>query len=282
MPTTLDDTSAIDTRDCFLTTKEYKRFSEFCDACRRERYIGLCYGLPGVGKTQSARHYSNWHWFEDFTQRSWTGGKKQRQALPDAALNCFTAFYTAEVAGNAKRLEDQLTRVMDRFDDAIEDALDERSVQERTLTDYRAHTELIMVDEADRMKLQSLEQLRDIFDRLNVGLVLLGLPGMEKRLSRYPQLYSRVGFVHEFKPLSQEEMLFILEHKWPELGLTLKINDFMDVEAMSAVARITQGNFRLLQRLIAQIQRLLKINNLSIVTKELVEVARESMVIGLA
>lgn len=171
---------------------------------------------------------------------------------------------------------------MDLFDDAIEDALDARSAEDRTLTDYREHTELIIVDEADRLKLQSLEQLRDTFDRSGVGLVLLGMPGMEKRLSRYPQLYSRVGFVHEFKPLSQEEMIFILEHKWSELGLNLKADDFMNVEAIPAVARITQGNFRLLQRLLAHIERLLAINGFKLVSKELVEVARESLVIGVA
>jgi DNA transposition AAA+ family ATPase len=112
-------------------------------------------------------------------------------------------------------------------------------------------------------------------------MILIGMPGIEKRLARYPQLYSRIGFVHEYRTLSAAELLFVLQHHWSKLGLTLSADDFTDAEAIAAVARITSGNFRLVQRLFAQIQRIMEINSLSTITREVVETARESpLVIG--
>lgn len=36
----------------------------------------------------------------------------------------------------------------------------------------------------------ALEQLRDLFDRNDVELILIGMPGFERQLARYPQLYT--------------------------------------------------------------------------------------------
>lgn len=103
--------------------------------------------------------------------------------------------------------------------------------------------ELLIVDEAERLNVTALEWLRDLYDRAPMGLILTGMPGIEKSLSRYAQLYSRVGFAHEYQPLKGEELTFVLRRHWKKLGLALDADDFTDDRAIAAVARITGGNY---------------------------------------
>jgi len=140
-------------------------------------------------------------------------------------------------------------------------------------------TTLLVIDEADRLKTAGLEQVRDIFDQGGLGVVLIGMPGLEKRLSRYPQLYSRVGFVHAFRPLSAEGVRDVFRHQWLPAGIVLPDEGLHDEAVMATIIGITGGNFRLLHRLLTQVARLVEINALSRITREVVEAARESLVL---
>jgi len=262
----------------FIVTKEHRRFIEFCDACRRYRYVGLCFGTPGVGKTVSARTYANQNLLEHLLADS------PMLDLPNVpeVRQCTTVFYTPAVVHSPRRLEEDIIARRKELNDLHYWTLAgiEGRVRHHLPLGTPDVAELLIVDEADRLKAIGLEHMRHIYDCGQFGLVLIGMPGIEKRLSRYPQLYSRVGFVHHFKPLGKEEVQFVLQHKWQQLGLTLDLSDFTDAESVAAIIRITNGNFRLLQRLLSQVERVLQINELRYITKEVVEAARELLIIG--
>ena len=140
-------------------------------------------------------------------------------------------------------------------------------------------TTLILVDEADRLHMNSLEQIRSIFDEGTAGLVLIGMPGIEKRIARFPQFYSRIGFVHEFLPLGAEQVQALLESRWAPAGVKLPDEELLP-DVIASLIRMTGGNFRLLTRLLTQIERVLSVNDLHLVSIGVVEAARDSLVIG--
>ncbi len=257
-----------------VSTKPHRRFVEFVESCERYRYIGVCYGHSGVGKTFSARAFAHWEVMDGYTLRDELDETRRRRYAA-----CQAVFYTATVANTPKTVMQglyhhifDLGHVRGRLNGAHNDVA--------LVAQAHYHCPLVIVDEADRLALKSFEQLRDFYDQFGFGLVLLGMPGLEKRLARYPQFYSRVGFIHEFRPLSQEEMHFLFERHWEQLGFEFDAETSTDVEAMNAAIRITRGNFRLIRRLFSQMQRILEINKVNRITVEVVEAARNCLVIG--
>jgi DNA transposition AAA+ family ATPase len=262
----------------FIATKEHRRFVEFVTAVRKHRYIGLCFGPAGVGKTLSARRYANWDMAEPLIE-DW-GPRTPADAVVHAALARSRAvFYTPTVLGTLRSLRDTLDEHMVRVGLCIEEHADVDGSGPR-VRDRRRLVEVLIIDESERLPTTAIELIRDIFDRTGVGVILIGMPGLEKRLSRYPQLFSRVGFAHHYRPLQGDELTFVLTRHWRRLGLALDDADFTDAQAIATIARITGGNFRLLHRLFVQIGRILKINDLSVITEDVVEAARSTLVIG--
>jgi len=299
----------------FVETREYRKFAEFCEDCRRYRYIGLCYGPPGVGKTLSARHYTKWKKLES----------RRRSDSRQKGVDAHSVFHTVPVSNSPRQIELDLmnarehlryvSSAMRKLEKEMDRKLEKARQQEKEsrpqldenrdwlersesifsaqptvgqLTVERSRridaikdpTRLIIVDEADRLRINSMEQVRSVFDQGDIGLILIGMPGLEKRLARYPQLYSRVGFVHEFRTLQKTEIVELLTRDWRPRGIPCSSEPWADDEGIAAIIRVTGGNFRLLDRLFGQIERVLKINKLDKVTSEVVDAARESLVIG--
>jgi DNA transposition AAA+ family ATPase len=280
----------------FVETKSYRRFGEMCDACRRARVVGLSYGPPGTGKTESAKRYAQWSLFKPFLPESlitFTGRSAVDDLYPykpftfastplDTALQqCRTVFYTPPVAASVARIEKQVLTLFAAFSYLVEAANQHHQGTEEFLVTrrYPPLIELLIVDEANRLRDAGLELMRDFADRGEFGLVLLGMPGLEKRLIRAPQLYSRIGFAHEMEPLSDDETRDFLEKRWNH-RVKAYSDDFTDKEAVATIVRITRGNIRLIERLMLQVEHVLVANQLQIVTKEVVETARQNLIIG--
>jgi DNA transposition AAA+ family ATPase len=162
----------------------------------------------------------------------------------------------------------------------IDQALDPNCHPSWMQLDTECSTELVIVDEADRLRTAGLEQLRDFFDRRDLGLILIGMPGFDRQLARYPQLYSRIGFAHQYKPLDVDDLPLVLTNYWDQLGLPLDPDDTNDFETVSAVVRITGGNFRLIERLMTQVARVMEINQLDTLDPDVIHAARQMLVVG--
>jgi AAA domain-containing protein len=93
--------------------------------CSRYRYIGLCYGPPGVGKTLSAQRYCRWNQIQ---------GVKSRD-IPDAQLQEFArldvVLYTTPVVNTPREIERDIRKLRDLLRDFRQEPI--RREETRTL-----------------------------------------------------------------------------------------------------------------------------------------------------
>jgi AAA domain-containing protein len=131
-----------------------------------------------VGKTLSARRYTHWDLLEPalnpFPAAAGTDA-------PPEIVSCRSVLYTPSVATSTRRIGQEVDQLCGGLSWAIEQRLHPDDLD--LFARWRAPwTELVVVDEADRLKLAALEELRERYDRGRIGLILIGMPGLEKRL----------------------------------------------------------------------------------------------------
>ena len=220
----------------FAETVEYRRFVQVCEATRRYRYISVCLGASGVGKTRAARRYAQWDLFEPLLTAQGT------VVPPSFASDCplpRTAFYTPRATATPKSIEQDLALLqwgMQMIADAARTRSEE--MQPRSAALRPGAVDLLVVDEVDRCSHISLEVLRDLFDRYPVGLVLLARTDRARHLLNQHPLASRVGVLHEFCALSSSDARLFIRQQVESLGLSL------EEQAVEAFVQKTGGNFR--------------------------------------
>ena len=183
-----------------------------------EPRLGLIYGPAGRGKTRAVDHLA-----------AKTGAvyvSAARVWTPNAMLKCILAALGANPTVSAA---DNLTRAAE--------ALGER------LGVPTLGNGLLIVDEADYLAKGAqppntpplLDTVRDLHDASGAPVLLVGMDGLAKILSRFAQFWDRVRMSEEFAPLERGELI----HVAAELA-GLK----MDETSAEVIRRATRGNLR--------------------------------------
>ncbi len=257
----------------FLESVSHFNFVELATVCRDDKKIGLCFGKPGIGKTLSAKKFCNWPTIEaNLTSRNGV------PVEPATMMLCDSVYYLPSVTVSAPRLRSELNLLKNKFEDAFLRAVNWQKPADWASEVENQHLKLIIVDEAFRLKYQALEQLRDIQEEWDVGLLLIADPGFERSLSRMWHFSVRVAHAEELKPLTVAETARYIDKQLEVMNLPKPPE-----EVYALIYWYTQGVMRALGNLFSMIARILKINEDVVreITRDVVETAREMMMFGL-
>lgn len=196
--------------------------------------MGLVYGEPGLGKTQAIK----WWAFKN-----------------DAILIRCNQMMSARWL--LKEILDYMSEIKPY---SISDSFDE-VIRNLILT-----PRVLIVDEVDYLTMEknkSIEILRDIHDKTNVPVVLVGMTSAHSRLKKFSHLYDRLSEIVKFERFSKTDIKTI-------------VKELSEIEMTDCAIKYIYSNlnrFRQIVKVINKAETIAKANGLSSIDEILIKEA---------
>ncbi|OIQ51020.1 hypothetical protein BerOc1_02965 [Pseudodesulfovibrio hydrargyri] len=224
-------------QDIFIETgnvaKLRKSLSALSDTERGRPGIGVVQGEAGRGKTMAARE---WHAVNGGIFLRVLEGWSQF-----GFLQALTFELTGERPNNTGRCR---SRIMEALAETPQP---------------------IIVDEADRLLMLRIEDLRDIHDMTGCPVILIGEEGFHPKLHARKRVHSRVVDVVNFEPVKADDvMLFAMR------AAALEISP----EASHKLALLAKGSFRVVYGYILRLEDYARAQNTKAIDARAVEALR--------
>ena len=210
----------------FINTSIVEDIFEIAKTCHVENEIGVCCGNAGIGKTFAVKKYAIEH---------------SETILIEADLGYTPKVLFSEIHKNL----------------GFDGSGTIHAMLEDIIAKLKHTGRLIIVDEAEHLPYKSLELLRRVYDKAQVGILLVGMPRLimnlrgEKR--QYAQLYSRVGISLTLNSLLKEDIEAIVSSVIP---------DYYSI--YPTISHYCVGNTRVLTKLLARAIRIAELNSMEI------------------
>ncbi|PSB34852.1 TniB family NTP-binding protein [Chlorogloea sp. CCALA 695] len=120
-----------------------------------------------------------------------------------------------------------------------------------TVSDFRGRAmevlkgcgvEMLIIDEADRLKPETFAEVRDIYDKLGIAVVLVGTDRLEAVIKRDEQVYNRFRACHRFGKLSGKEFQDTVQ-AWEERVLKLPLSSNLTSKDMLRILTSATGGY---------------------------------------
>jgi len=217
-----------------LELKQVKTLHDWLDGKRQSRQSGRVVGESRTGKTVACDAYRLRH-----KSRQVTG---QPPVVPVAYIQVPQECGSKELFGVIiEHLKYQVTKGT------------VAEIRDRTFRVLKGcGVEMLIIDEADRLKPKTFAEVRDIFDKLEISIILVGTDRLDTVIKRDEQVYNRFRACHRFGQLSGEDFKQTVEI-WEKNVLQLPVASNLSGKSMlKTLGEATRGYIGLLDMILRE------------------------------